>query len=129
MSEKRKQKTDVVLYSSLVGFGSVLGRILGPKIDQKSIENSIEFRNLFWDAFLKSKRVGGATMPLLLSKSKVLGINVSKQSFHHPPLKGLFWVPFWVHFCIIFGVDFWNDFWHRFGIVLGRCLVPFGVQV
>ena len=119
-SEKRDQKTDVILYSSLVGFWSVLGRILGPKIDQKSIKKSIEFRNLFWEALLKSKRVGGVKMSLLLSKSKVLGINVSKKSFQRGPINGLFWDPFWVHFGIIFGVDFRTDFWNRFGTVLGR---------
>jgi len=39
----------------LVDFGSVLGGILGPKIDQKSTRKSIEFRSRFWEAFLKTK--------------------------------------------------------------------------
>ena len=53
MSEKRGRKNDVILYSSLVDFCSVLGGILGPKIDQKSISKSIEFRSRFWEAFLR----------------------------------------------------------------------------
>ena len=110
----------MVLYSSLVVCWSVLGHILGPKIDQKSIKKSIEFRNLFRDALLKSKRVGGVKMSLLPSKSKVLEINVSKKSFRHASINGLFWGPFCVHFGIIFGVDFRTDFWNCFGTVLGR---------
>ena len=54
---------------------------------------------------------------------------MSKKSFHHLPLNGFFWEPVWDNFGIIFGVVFRGEFWHRFGTVLGRCLVPFGVQV
>ena len=55
MVEKRDRKNDAILYSSLVDFWSVLGGILGPKIDQKSTRKSIEFRSRFWEAFLRTK--------------------------------------------------------------------------
>ena len=39
-------------------FWSVLGGILGPKIYQKTIKKSIEIRSRFWEAFLKTNRIG-----------------------------------------------------------------------
>ena len=54
---KTRSENDVVLHSLLVEFSSVLGGILGPKIDQKSTEKSIKFRSRFWEAILKTKRV------------------------------------------------------------------------
>ena len=54
-----RSENDVALHSLLVDFWSVLGRILGPQIDQNSVKKSIEFRSRFWDAFLN---LGGQTV-------------------------------------------------------------------
>ena len=49
------EQTDTVLYSLLVEFWLVQGNVVGPKIDPRSVNESIELRSYLLDAFFRKQ--------------------------------------------------------------------------